>query len=64
MRRAPFHATEADAIVGGWHMMRPDDYFFMPLAIRLVLMTKRDADPFFEIWVSGSLNFNVGEWIT
>jgi hypothetical protein len=52
-RRAPFYATEADAIVGGWHMMRPDDDFFMPLEMGLVLTTKRDAEPFFEIWVSG-----------
>jgi hypothetical protein len=35
----------------------------MPLEMRLVLTTKRDAEPFFEIWVSGSLNFSVRERI-
>ena len=28
VRRAPFYASAANAIVGGWHMMWPDDDFF------------------------------------
>ena len=31
-------------------MMWPEDHFFLPLEIRLVLTTIRDAEPYFEIW--------------
>jgi hypothetical protein len=56
-RRAPLYSGKADAIVGGWHVIWPEDDFFMPLEMRLVLTTIRDSEPFFEIWVTdGHIN--------
>jgi hypothetical protein len=55
-RLAPFYSGKADAIVGGWHMMWPEDDFFMPLEMRLVLTTIRDAEPYYEIWAAGAVN--------
>jgi hypothetical protein len=65
VRRSPFYSSDDDAIVGGWHMMWPDDNFFMPMEMRLVLTTKREAEPYFEIWVAaGSGNVSVRRRIT
>jgi hypothetical protein len=65
-RRAPLYSGEADAIVGGWHMMWPEDDFFMPIEMRLVLTTIRDSEPFYEIWVTDSAvrNYSVQSRIT
>ncbi len=48
--RSPLYSGKVDVVVGGWHMMWPEDDFFLPLEIRLVLTTIRDAEPYFEIW--------------
>jgi hypothetical protein len=65
-RRAPLYSGKADAIVGGWHMIWPEDDFFMPLEMRLVLTTMRDAEPFLEVWVTddGVNNYSVRSRIT
>jgi hypothetical protein len=65
-RRAPLYSGKADAIVGGWHMTWPEDDFFMPLEMRLVLTTIRDSEPFFEIWVTDGAvsNYSVKSRIT
>lgn len=64
--RAPLYSRKADAIVGGWHMIWPEDDFFMPLEMRLVLTTVRDAEPYFEIWVADGIrgNYSVRSRIT
>jgi hypothetical protein len=55
--RAPLYSGKADVIVGGWHMTWPEDDFFIPLEMRLVLTTIRDAEPYFEVWVTdGAVN--------
>jgi len=65
-RRAPLCSAKADVIVGGWHMMWPEDDFFMPLEMRLVLTTLRDAEPYFEVWVTEGVvrNYSVKSRIT
>jgi hypothetical protein len=52
MRRSPLYTRGADAVVGGWHMMWPADDFFFPLEIRLVVLTMREAEPYWEIYTS------------
>jgi hypothetical protein len=64
MRRAPFYAADADVIVGGWHMVWPDDDFFLPREMRLLVTTIRDAEPYLEIWLSARGNIAVKERIT
>ena len=63
-RRAPFYAAAVDVIVGGWHMMWPEDDFFLPREMRLLATTIRDAEPCREIWLSESGNISVKERIT
>jgi hypothetical protein len=62
--RHPFYKGSIDAIVGGWHMMWPEDDFYLPLEMRLLLTTIRDAEPFLEIWVSSAGNLSVKSRIT
>jgi hypothetical protein len=64
MRRAPFYNSGADVIIGGWHMVWPDDDFFMPLEMRLIATTLRDAEPFLEVWLSELGNMSVKARIT
>ena len=51
-KRAPLLVSEADMVIGGWHMLWPDDDFYTPLELQLVALTLRDAEPWFEIWHS------------
>jgi hypothetical protein len=62
--RSPFHAGAADAILGGWHVRWPDDDFYIPLEMRLMLVTLRDAEPFWEAWCSVGGNFSTRQRIT
>ncbi len=64
VRRAPLYSGEIDAVVGGWHMMWPEDDFFLPLEMRLLVSTFRDAEPYWEIWRSPVGNIHVREHIT
>ena len=64
IRRVPFYAGCADVLVGEWHMIWPDDDFFMPLEMRLVATTLRDAEPFLEVWLSELGNIRVKSRIT
>lgn len=50
--RSPFYQQTADVVVGGWHFLWPDDDFFVPPELRLVALTLRDAEPWFELWFS------------
>jgi hypothetical protein len=51
-RRSPYCQQSGDVIVGGWHFLWPEDDFFAPLELRLVALTLRDAEPWFEVWRS------------
>ena len=42
----------ADAIVGGWHQMWPEDDYYAPPELIFVLKTLRDAEPWFTVWHS------------
>jgi hypothetical protein len=42
----------ADAIVGGWHEMWPEDDYYMPAEMTYVLKTLRDAEPWYTVWHS------------
>ena len=64
VRRAPLYAGDIDAVVGGWHKMWPEDDFFLPLEMRLLVATFRDAEPYREIWRSPVGNIHVREHIT
>jgi hypothetical protein len=38
------------AVMGGWHMLWPDDDFYMPPEINLIVWTFRNAEPYIEVW--------------
>ena len=63
--RAPLYRGDADVVVGGWHQAWPDDDFFLPLEMRLALLTLRDAEPWYELWqATGRRNWSVRQRIT
>ena len=51
-RRQPSPNGDIVVVVGGWHFMWPDDNFYTPLEYRLLFLTFRDAQPWFEVWHS------------
>lgn len=52
MKRAPQYqkASGVDVIAGGWHMTWPEDDYYAPLETRLLFLTLRDSEPFYEGW--------------
>lgn len=64
LEQSPFHSHEGDVVVGGWHFVWPDDDFFMPLEMRLVLCTLAEGEPFREVWLSETGNLLIKERIT
>lgn len=64
METSPFHQAAGDVIVGGWHFIWPDDDFFMPLEMRLMLTVLADAEPFWEVWRSEIGNLLIKERVT
>jgi len=50
--RFPLFEVSADAIVGGWHIMWPEDDFYMPAEMIQLMLTLRDAEPWYSIWYS------------
>lgn len=63
--RSPLPQGDADAVLGGWHQIWPEDDFFMPLEMRLALLTLREAEPWYELWLAtGLMNWSVKERIT
>ncbi|MDO5642554.1 MAG: hypothetical protein Q4G26_09255 [Paracoccus sp. (in: a-proteobacteria)] len=58
--RAPISGSGADAVLGGWHQIWPEDDFFLPLEMRLAALTLREAEPWYELWrASGPGNWSV-----
>jgi hypothetical protein len=50
--------------VGGWHTTWPDDDFFIPREMRLMLWTFQDSEPYYEVFLSPLLNYIVKDRIT
>ncbi|WCM23966.1 hypothetical protein NDK50_24295 [Paraburkholderia bryophila] len=48
--RSPIYRHDADLVVGGWHQCWPEDNFYMPLEMRLAVLTLRDSEPWYELW--------------
>lgn len=51
------------AVLGGWHVMWPEDDWYMPPDIQLAIWTFRDSEPWIEVW-RGRRNFVVFERTT
>ncbi|AJG22393.1 hypothetical protein [Cupriavidus basilensis] len=47
--RSPIYRGDVDVVVGGWHQCWPDDEFYMPLEMRLAVLTLRDSEPWYEL---------------
>jgi len=45
----------ADVLVGGWHRVWPEDRYYTPLELKYVLLTLRDAEPWYTMWYSPSM---------
>jgi hypothetical protein len=48
--RCQLYAKGPAAVLGGWHAIWPDDDFYLPREMRLVLWTFRDAEPWIEVF--------------
>ena len=53
-RHSPLHSSGIVAVLGGWHAMWPDDDYYLPREMRLVLWTLRDAEPWIEVFQRGA----------
>lgn len=63
--RGPLGREDADVVIGGWHEFWMDDDFYLPLDMRLCLLTLRDAEPWYEMLRSaGHHNWSVREHIS
>jgi len=50
-RHCPLYLTDQPvAVLGGWHAFWPDDEFYLPREMRLVLWTVREAEPWVEVF--------------
>lgn len=45
------------ARIGGWHVSWPEDYFYTPREMRLMLWTFQDAEPWYELFLSPMRNY-------
>lgn len=52
------------ARVGGWHVTWPDDDFYIPREMRLMLWTFEDAEPWHEVFLSPLKNYVIKSRIT
>ncbi len=52
------------ARVGGWHTLWPDDDFYTPREMRLMLWTFLDAEPWYEVFLSPQKNYVLRSRIT
>jgi len=65
IKRSPIHLNNADVVLGGWHQIWPEDDFYLPLEMRLAMLTLRDAEPWLALWLATGLgNWSVREHIT
>ena len=52
------------ARVGGWHVTWPDDDFYVPREMRLMVWTFQDAEPWYEVFLSPLRNYVIKSRIT
>ncbi len=52
------------ARVGGWHVSWPDDDFYIPREMRLMVWTFQDAEPWYEVFLSPLKNYVIKSRIT
>jgi hypothetical protein len=52
------------ARAGGWHLLWHDDDYYIPREMRLMLWTLRDSEPWYEVFLTGMLNYVVRARIT
>jgi hypothetical protein len=52
------------ARIGGWHVSWPDDNFYIPREMRLMVWTFQDAEPWYEVFLSPLRNYVVKSRIT
>jgi hypothetical protein len=52
------------ARVGGWHVSWPDDDFYIPREMRLMIWTFRDSEPWYEVFLSPLRNYVIKSRIT
>lgn len=50
--------------VGGWHVSWPDDDFYIPREMRLMLWTFQDSEPWYEVFLSPQRNYVIKSRIT
>lgn len=50
--RLPLTQGSADVVVGGWHLMWPEDDYYVPAEMTYVMLTLRDAEPWYSVWYS------------
>lgn len=62
-RRSPLYLSSASAVMGGWHAIWPDDDFYLPREMQLLVWTLRDAEPWIEVFKCG-INFVARHRIT
>jgi hypothetical protein len=60
--RCPLFANECAAMLGGWHIIWPEDDFYMPREMKLLIWTFKDSEPWIEVWMGR--NFRVKYRIT
>jgi hypothetical protein len=48
--RCPLFSNGPAAVLGGWHAIWPDDDFYLPREMRLLLWTFRGAEPWIEVF--------------
>jgi len=59
-----FMETPPFARVGGWHLLWPDDYFYVPREMRLMIWTFQDSEPWYEVFLSPLRNYVIKSRIT
>jgi hypothetical protein len=52
------------ARIGGWHVTWPDDDFYLPREMRLMLWTFQNAEPWYEVFLSPLRNYVIKSRIT
>jgi hypothetical protein len=52
------------ARIGGWHISWPDDDFYIPREMRLMVWTFQDSEPWYEVFLSPLRNYVIKTRIT
>ena len=53
-QHSPLYSRDAAAVLGGWHAMWPDDDFYIPKEMRLIVWTLKDSEPWVEVFARGA----------